>query len=161
MNTGYWAGDIFMCLSLRGQFNKGHIEVMSWGRHCLCKSNFWGISELQICSVAIDTCIHGICIYNAFSRSKLYGGSVFAFTLQKILELLLWNIIAITQGINFVGIMKVKLAFCMGKLRVKWLKSGAFPQHLHVLLTIGSASPGGHVLQKQPCREAFWPCWTF
>ncbi len=53
-------------------------------------------------------------------------GSAFGITLQKILELLLWNVIAITQGINFLGIMKVKLAFGMGKLRVKWLKTGAF-----------------------------------
>ncbi len=33
------------------------------------------------------------------------------------------------QGINFVGIMKVKLAFCMGKLRVKWLKTGISAAH--------------------------------
>ena len=41
------------------------------------------------------------------------------------------------------SIMKVKLAFCMGKLRVKWLKTGAFPQHIPVpvLLTLGSAPP--------------------
>ncbi len=38
--------------------------------------------------------------------------------------------------------MKVKLAFWMGKLRVKWLKTGAFLRHIPVLLTIGSASPG-------------------
>ena len=32
----------------------------------------------------------------------------------------------------------------MGKLRVKWLKTGAFPRHIPVLLTstVGSASPG-------------------
>ncbi len=39
------------------------------------------------------------------------------------------------------GIMKVKLAFCMGNLRVKCLKIGSFPRHMPVLLTIGSAPP--------------------
>ncbi len=43
-------------------------------------------------------------------------GSVLGITLQKISELLSRNVIAIMQGINFAGIMKVKLAFCMGKL---------------------------------------------
>ncbi len=42
--------------------------------------------------------------------------------------------------------MKVKPAFCMGKLRVKWLKTAAFPWHIPVLLTIGSASPGKRIL---------------
>ncbi len=61
--------------------------------------------------------------------------------------------IAIMQGINFVGIMKVKVAFCMGKLHVKWLKTGAFPRHIPVLLTIGNAPqlPG---VQVQICLLA-------
>ena len=40
---------------------------------------------------------------------------------------------------KFVDIMKVILAFCLCRLRVKWLKAGAFPRHIPVLLTIGSA----------------------
>ncbi len=43
-----------------------------------------------------------------------------------------------TQGIYFVGIVKVRLAFCMGRLRVKWLKTEEFPQHIPVPLTIGT-----------------------
>ncbi len=76
-----------------------------------------------------------------FQGLNVMEGSVFGITLRKILELLSWNVIAITQAINFVGIMKVKLAFCKGKLRVKWLKTGAFPRYIPVLLTTGSA-PG-------------------
>ena len=30
----------------------------------------------------------------------------------------------------------------MGKFRLKWLKTGAFPRHIPVLLTVRSASPG-------------------
>ncbi len=69
--------------------------------------------------------------------------SVSGITLQKILELLSWNVIAKMQGINFVGIMKVKLAFCMGKLRVKWLKNrGIAAAHTRTTYYIGSAAPG-------------------
>ncbi len=53
-----------------------------------------------------------------FQGLSFIEGSVFGITLQKILELLPWNLIAITQGTNFVGIVKVKLAFRMGKFRV-------------------------------------------
>ncbi len=56
--------------------------------------------------------------FSAFPTSKLYGTVSLGITLQKILELLSWNNV-ITQGIHFVGIKKVKLAFCMGKLRSK------------------------------------------
>ncbi len=42
--------------------------------------------------------------------------------------------------------MKVKLAFCMGKLRVKWLKTGAFLRHIPVLLTIHNT----HTVSIQP-----------
>ncbi len=73
-----------------------------------------------------------------FQGLNFMEGLVFGITLQRILELLSWNLIAITQGINFVGIMNVKLAFCMGKLRVKWLKTGAFPRQIPVALAIGS-----------------------
>ena len=34
-----------------------------------------------------------------------------------------------------------KTGFCMGKLRGKWLKRGAFPRHIPVLLTKGNAPP--------------------
>ncbi len=64
-----------------------------------------------------------------FQGLNFMEGSVFGITLQKILELLSWNVIAMTQGINFVGIIKIKLAFCMGKLRVKWLKMGISAAH--------------------------------
>ncbi len=37
--------------------------------------------------------------------------------------------------------MTAKRAFCMGKFRVKWPKTGSFPAHIPVLLTIGSALP--------------------
>ncbi len=72
-----------------------------------------------------------------FQGLNVMEGSVFG----KKLELLSGNVVAITQGINFVGIMKVKLAFCMGKLRVKWLKTGALSRYIPVLLTIRSAPP--------------------
>ncbi len=59
-----------------------------------------------------------------FQGQHFMEWAVCGITLQKSLELLSWNVIAITQGINFASIMKVKLAFCMGKLRVKSLKIG-------------------------------------
>ena len=45
-------------------------------------------------------------------------GLVFGITLQKILELLSWNVIAITQGLNFVGI-KSKTDFLHGQIESK------------------------------------------
>ncbi len=59
----------------------------------------------------------------------------------------LWNYCRATAinchqaGINLVSIMKVKLAFCMGKLRVKLLKTGEFPWYIPVLFNIGSDPP--------------------
>ncbi len=38
----------------------------------------------------------------------------------------------------------------MDKLRVKWLKTGAFRRHIPVLLTIGSATPGNVALTSKP-----------
>ncbi len=46
-----------------------------------------------------------------FQGLNFMEGSVFGITLQKILELLSQNVIAITQGINFVGIMKLHALF--------------------------------------------------
>ena len=84
---------------------------------------------------------------NAFPRSKLYHvyGRVslwhyscyFAENFRTIVMKRHNAITMITQGINFVGSMKVQLrvlAFCIGKLRVKWLKTGAFLQHIPVPL---------------------------
>ncbi len=81
-------------------------------------------------------------------------GSVFGIALQKSLELI--RTIVINRhyrkvGVNLVGIMKVKLAFCNSNLRVKWLKTGSFPRHIPVLLIIGSTSFGVPACHKNNC----------
>ncbi len=90
----------------------------------ILKVSFWYFLTV-ICSVANDIWI--LCF--SMQGLNFMEGLVFGITLQKILELLSWNFITITQGIHFVGIMKVNLSFCTGKLRVKRLKTGISVAH--------------------------------